>query len=223
MRFALSLAILALLVATVPAHATKTQVKAKPAPHLPKALQDVEAKYTKAATLQAQFTQVNDVASLKSKKTSSGVLMVKRPGKLRWETLKPDMNLLVSDGTHFWFYTPPFDEGEHGQLIERKSSQVQSRIANALLSGSFSIAKDMKITQESASRFLLVPKAGSAGTVKRAQIEIDPKEKLIRRVTLEHQGGNRSEITLDKIELGKDLGDEAFVFKAPPNTDKVSQ
>jgi outer membrane lipoprotein carrier protein len=190
---------------------------------LPPILVEMEEKYTKAATLQADFTQVNEVAALKSKKTSTGVLMVKRPNKLRWETLKPDMNLLISDGSHFWFYTPPFDEGEHGQLIERKSSQAQSRLANALLSGSFSVAKDMKIKQESPSHFLLTPKRGSAGSVIRAEIIIDPQEKLIHKVILEHQGGNRSEITLNKIELGKNLGDEPFIFKAPPNTDTVSQ
>jgi outer membrane lipoprotein carrier protein len=190
---------------------------------LPQVLQDLEVKYIRAVTLQADFTQINEIAALKTTKTSSGVLMVKRPDKLRWETLKPDMNLLVSDGRHFWFYTPPFDEGEHGQVIEKKSSEINSKLANALISGRFSAAGDMKIRQESPSKFLLVPKAGTAGTVSRAEIEIDPAEGLIRKVTLEHKGGNRSEITLSKIELGKKIGDDAFVFEAPPNTDKVDQ
>ena len=147
--------------------------------------------------------------------------MVKRPDKLRWETLHPDMSLLVSDGHTFWFYTPPFDEGEHGQVIEKKSNEINSKLANALLSGRFSVAHDMKFRQESPSKFLLTPKPGTAGTVKRAEIEIDPELKLIQKVTLEHQGGNRSEITLSKIELGKKMGDDAFIFTAPPNTDKV--
>jgi outer membrane lipoprotein carrier protein len=190
---------------------------------LPQVLQDVEAKYSKAATMQAEFTQVIDVVALKSKKVSSGVIMARRPDKLRWETLKPDMNLLVSDGKHFWYYTPPFDEGEHGQLIERKSSKAQSRLANALLSGSFSVARDMKISQENPSKFLLIPKRGSAGSVNRIEIEIDPNEKLIRKVVLDNQGGNHTEITLSKIELGKKLGDEAFVFVAPPGTDRVKE
>lgn len=191
--------------------------------HLPQILQDVESKYTQAATLQAEFNQVNEIAALKTKKQSSGVIMVKRPDKLRWETLKPDMNLLVSDGRRFWFYTPPFDEGEHGQVIEKRTNEINSKLANALLSGRFSVANEMKIKQESPSKFLLTPKPGTAGTVSRAEIEIDPDQKLIKKVTLEHKGGNRSEITLSKIELGKPIGDEAFVFTPPPNTDKVEQ
>ena len=219
--------ILAILIAATFAHlALAAQPKGK-APqvssNLPPILQEVEKKDAQAATLEAEFTQVNDVAALKTKKTSSGFIMVKRPNKLRWETRKPDMNLLVSDGRRFWFYTPPFDEGEHGQVIERRSSEVNSRLANALLSGSFSVAHDMKISQESSSKFLLIPKPGAAGTVIRAEIEVNPDQKLIQKVVLEHKGGNRSEITLSKIELGKTIGDEAFVFVPPANTDKVEQ
>jgi outer membrane lipoprotein carrier protein len=194
---------------------------AKSPSHLPAVLQELEKKYTQAGTLQAEFSQVNEVAALKTTKTSSGMIMIKRPDKLRWETLKPDMNLLVSDGRHFWFYTPPFDEGEHGQVIEKRSSEINSKLANALLSGRFSVANDMKIRQESPSTFLLVPKPGTAGTVKRARIQIDPTRGLIQKVILEHNGGNRSEITLSKIKLGGKIGDDAFVFEAPPNTDKV--
>lgn len=190
---------------------------------LPEILQEVEAKYAKAQTLQADFSQVSEIASLNTKKTTTGVIMVKRPDKIRWETLKPDMNLLVSDGTRFWYYTPPFDEGEHGQVVERKSGEVNSKLANALLSGRFSVAHDMRIRQESPAKFLLIPAPGTAGTVSRAEIEIDPDAKIIHKVSLDHRGGNHTEITLSKIELGKSIGDDAFVFKAPPGTDKVEQ
>ena len=200
-----------------------TAKTAKSASPLPPLLQEVEKKYTQAATLRASFTQINEVASLKTTKTTSGVIMVKRPDKLRWETQHPDTNLLVSDGQKFWFYTPPFDEGEHGQVIERRTNEINSKLANALLSGRFSVARDMKIRQDGPSHFVLTPKAGTSGTVKQAEIEINLEMKLIFKVVLAHQGGNRSEITLDNIEIGKAIGDELFVFVAPPNTDKVSQ
>lgn len=79
----------------------------------------------------------------------------------------------------------------------------------------------MKIKPESAAKFILTPKPGSAGTVVQAEIEINPEKLLIEKVTLEHKGGNRSEITLTQIELGKPLGDDAFNFVPPPDTDFV--
>jgi outer membrane lipoprotein carrier protein len=190
---------------------------------LPALLQEVETKYANAATLQAEFAQINESAALKTKKSTSGRIMVKRPDKLRWETLKPDMSVLVSDGKKFWFYTPPFDEDEHGQVIERKSAETNSKLANALLSGRFSAARDMRIKAQGKSRFVLTPKPGSAGTVSRATIDIEPEKKLIQKVILDHRGGNRSEITLSHIELGKPMDDDLFIFTAPPNTDKVTQ
>lgn len=115
--------------------------------NLPKALQEVEKRYAEAGTLFAEFKQLNETAATGQKKESQGILYAKRPGKVRWETRSPDANLLVSDGKKFWFYTPPFDEDERGQLIERKASEVQTKLANALLSGSFSIVHDMKIEE----------------------------------------------------------------------------
>jgi outer membrane lipoprotein carrier protein len=206
-----------LVLATLPSAHAKVQ-KAS----LPKILQDVEAKYYKAETLSAEFSQVNDDVVLSKKKKSSGKIFIKRPSKVRWETVKPDNSLLVSDGKFYWFYTPPFDEGERGQLIEKKSSEVQSKLAHALLAGSFSVARDMTIREKTPNTFLLIPRPGSAGTVIQATIEIDPEKKLIQKVILEHKGGNRSEITLSQIELGKDLKNDLFVFQAPPNTDKIT-
>lgn len=189
--------------------------------HLPELLRQVEERYSAGATLRAQFEQKELVASMNRVKQTRGTIEVKRPDKLRWETVGQDANLLVSDGKKFWFYTPPFDEGERGQIIEKKANQVNSRLAQQLISGSFSAARDMKIETIDASRFRLLPKKGSAGTVKAAEITIDPIQKEIRQVRLEHRGGNQSDITLSKIEIGASLGDDRFSFKVPPNTDRV--
>ncbi len=79
----------------------------------------------------------------------------------------------------------------------------------------------MRITTLSASRFEVKPNRGTAGSVNRAEIQVDPEKKVIQKVILEHKGGNRSEITLSNIELGKKMGSDLFEFKAPPNTDRT--
>ena len=189
---------------------------------LPPLLQEVEEKYAKSPTLQADFTQINQVAAMKTQKVSSGILMVKRPNKLRWETLKPDTSLLVSDGKKFWFYTPPFDEGDRGQVIVKNSAEISSRITNALLSGKFSMAKDMKMSQRGEKQFTLIPKKGRAGSVEKIILEIDPEQKLIQKISLFHKNGDQSEIQLTHIEFEKPLKEELFRFTAPPNTDQIS-
>ncbi len=200
----------------------KPPVKPSPVPAtLPPILVEIEKIYSQAETLAADFKQEIEVVSMKQKKLSSGRILIKRPDKVRWETLKPQINLLVSDGKTYWFYTPPFDEGEKGQLMTRKASQIQSRLAQALLSGRFSVAHDMKIRAEGANRFVLTPKAGSAGTVLKAEIQINTEKKWIEKVILHNQGGNLSVISLSRIELGTLLRDELFFFVAPPGTDRI--
>ena len=190
-------------------------------PPLPKLIQEVQEKYAKVSTISAEFTQSDYSAALDRDKKSSGNFLAKKPEKLRWETLQPDTTLLVSDGHKYWFYTPPFDKTEHGQVVERKSSEIQSRLAHALLQGRFSSIKGMKITEKNPITFELVPRKNSAGAVEKAEIQIDPKEKLIKRVKLFHTGGNRSEIILSKVELGSELSDDLFYFIPPPGTIQI--
>ncbi len=203
--------------------AKKPKAKTKPEKRLPAVLQEIEKKYAEAGTLSAEFSQINETVVTGQKKTSSGVILVKRPNQVRWETQKPNPSLLVSDGKTYWFYTPPFDEEEPGQLVVRSSSQVQSKLANALLSGSFSTAKDMKITEKTPSTFVLKPKPGTAGTVQKVEIGVDPDKKLIQKVILTHKGGNRAEISLSNIELGKPLDENQFHFEAPKNTEIIKE
>lgn len=186
-------------------------------------MEEIETKYAAAGSLQAQFNQINETAATGQKKTSSGVILIKWPDEFRWETQQPDPSLLISDGKTFWFYTPPFDSTEHGQVIIRKVAQVQSKLASALLSGRFSAMRGMQIKQLSPGEFELHPKKGSASTVRVARVTIDLAQKVIQKVVLEHEGGNRAEISLSHIELGKSLGEEPFHFVPPPNTDRVTE
>jgi outer membrane lipoprotein carrier protein len=190
---------------------------------IPQELLAVEKRYVAAKTLEANFTQLDEIKLTGSTKNASGVLMIRHPNQFRWETLKPDKNLLVTNGQKFWFYTPPFEAGERGQVIEKRTNEVQSELANHVLSGSFSKIKGVEIQKISSTRFKLLPSEGVAGTVKTAELEINPKSNTIERLVLEHQGGNRTEIKLTEIQLAKKLNDGYFRFVTPPGTDIIRE
>lgn len=189
---------------------------------IPSSLKEIEEKYSKAKTVTAKFEQETTSAALKTKKKSEGRIWVKRPGKFRWETLEPEPSISIGDGSRILHYTPPFDEGIPGQLLVSQASEVQSRLANVLLSGAFSLAGELKITARSPERYELTPRRkGAAGDVERAWVELDVQEKLIRKVTLEHFGGNRSEISLQDIRVGASVEDSLFRFDPPPGTEII--
>lgn len=189
---------------------------------LPSALQAVQLEYQKSAGVTAEFEQLTDIKATKSKKTAQGRIWIKRPDKIRWETLNPDPNILISDGKTFWFYTPPFEKGERGQVIIKKSAQVQTRFLNALLSGTFDFGKGQaEITEKSKSVFLLKPKAGTAGDVSLATLILASTGNKIEQVILDHTSGNRTEIRLKEIRLTGSLEEKLFRYTHDKNTDKI--
>jgi outer membrane lipoprotein carrier protein len=189
---------------------------------LPPLLEKVQTEYQKSAGLEARFEQFTDVKATKQKKKAEGKIWIKRPNKLRWETINPDPNILVSDGKTFWFYTPPFDKGERGQVLIKKTAQVQTQFLNALLSGSFEFGKSQTTVEaQSKNVFLLKPKAGSAGDVLTAEITINETTNKIERVFLTHLSGNTTEIKLQEVKLTSQLDDKMFHFVPDHNTDKI--
>ena len=191
---------------------------------LPALLEEVQAQYQKSGGIEAQFDQVTDIKATKQVKKAEGKIWTKRPNKLRWETINPDPNILVSDGKTFWFYTPPFEKGDRGQVIIKKTAQVQTQFLNALLSGTFSFSNgSATIETKSSNEFVLKPKAGTAGDVQTAEITIDPAKHTVSRIVLAHTSGNKTEIKLKEINLNAKLEEKLFHFTPDRNTDKISE
>ena len=55
-------------------------------------------------TLRADFAQIVVAKNGKKSQQSSGVMMISRPGKFRWQIEKPYGQLLVGDGEKVWIY-----------------------------------------------------------------------------------------------------------------------
>lgn len=190
---------------------------------VPLILKKVESHYKKAGTLTAKFTQVTTSLAMKQKKTSQGEILFSLPNKIRWETTHPDRSLLITNGRKIWHYTPPFDEGENGQLIEKRVTPIQSRLAQLFISAAFSQAKGLLFREEEAGYFVLSPKSGKMAGITRAKIHVNASEKLIDMVQFEHEGGNKTEISLSNIELGNKLESSIFKFVVPANTDVIKE
>jgi len=191
---------------------------------LPPLLEQVQKEYQKSAGIEAEFDQLTLIRSTKSTKKAQGKIWIKHPNKLRWETISPDQNILVSDGKYFWFYTPPFEKGDRGQVIIKKSAQIQTQFLNALLSGSFDFSKTKtQIEAKSPNVFLLKPQANTAGDVKTAEVTVNEATKKIEKVTLVHFSGNETTIQLKQIKLVPKLEDKLFQFVPDHNTEQIKE
>ena len=73
------------------------------APELASALQ---RKYDGIKDFSADFTHAYEGGVLRKKITERGRLLVKKPGKMRWDYTAPEPKQFVSDGTKMYSYIP---------------------------------------------------------------------------------------------------------------------
>ena len=89
-------------------------------------LRGVEARYNKAKTLQVLF-QEDYIPPGKARRTDRGILMLRKPGRMRWAYSQPEGKLVISDNKFLWVYTP--DDKHVQQLKLQESDDMRAPLA----------------------------------------------------------------------------------------------
>jgi outer membrane lipoprotein carrier protein len=123
-------------------------------------LSKVEDHYNRAKTLQVQFTeQYTPPGSIR--RTESGTLMLRKPGKMRGEYSQPQGKLFLSDGKSLWLYTP---DDRRAQKMSLKNTE-DLRAPLAFLLGKLHFTKEFRNlqarTEGSSTRITAEPKLDS--------------------------------------------------------------
>ncbi|MBL8242396.1 MAG: outer membrane lipoprotein chaperone LolA [Bryobacterales bacterium] len=90
---------------------------------LARVLKAVETRYNTVKTLEMDF-ELTYIAPNKASRTETGRLYLRKPGRMRWEYLKPDGKLYISDGTDYWYYSPLSNRAEKMKLKEATDLQA---------------------------------------------------------------------------------------------------
>src|SRR5215475_14466321 len=64
----------------------------------------VDQRYNHMQTLEAQFAESYSGAGMTRKE--SGTLLLKKPGRMRWDYVEPRPKMFLTDGSTAWFYVP---------------------------------------------------------------------------------------------------------------------
>jgi outer membrane lipoprotein carrier protein len=96
----------------------------------------LEAQYRGAKTLQATFLEryLENGAVVRSE---AGTAYFRRPGKMRWEYLRPEKDLFLVDGKTAWFYVP----ADHTVTRAPAKQSEDLRTPLALLAGRMKISR----------------------------------------------------------------------------------
>jgi len=102
-------------------------------------LRGVEMRYNRAKTLQVLF-QDDYTPSGKARLTERGILMLRKPGRMRWDYSQPPGKLVISDNKSLWVYTPDDKHVQQRKLEENDDMQAPL----AFLLGKLDFDKEFK-------------------------------------------------------------------------------
>jgi len=195
---------------------------AAPAADLRQLVQKVDQKYNRLHTLETQFTEIYQGGGMD--RTESGTLLLKKPGKMRWEYRSPREKLFLSDGRDAWFYLP-------GERQVRKSSMKKLddlRSPLGFLLGKTRLEKELQglsfapdVAPLNQGDYVLrgVPQ-GLADRVSQVLLEVSP-EGRIDRIILQQADGAVTEYRFSGQKEDVPVADAFFHFDPPAGTEVV--
>src|SRR4051794_39240662 len=86
----------------------------------------VQKRYDAAKDFRARFNQTLTNAAFGRKSSSTGEVLFKKPGRMRWNYEKPEAKVYLADGSTLWLYEP---EDKQAFKQDLKSSQLPAALA----------------------------------------------------------------------------------------------
>lgn len=174
----------------------------------------VDRNYNNLQTLQADFEESYRGAGMS--RTESGVLWLKRPGKMRWEYRTPREKLFISNGKEAFFYVPGEQQARKAKLekIDDLRSPLRYLLGKTKLEKEFD---DLHLVAGNPGASLVlegVPKV-MRDRVQRVRLELSPSYR-IDRILIEEIDGATTEFRFARQTENLAMADEKFRFKAPP-------
>ena len=192
---------------------------------VPQLAQDLQKKYASIHDFAADFVHVYTGGVLKKQLTERGRVLIKKPGKMRWEYKSPEEKLFVSDGTKMYSYLP-----KDKQVIVTSIPQGdQATTPMLFLTGKGDLTRDFTATEVETppdlpkrSRTLKLVPNSPQQDYDWLILAVDPRSlALVGLVTVDAQGG-KSTFSFTNLQENVGLSDKDFAFKIPRGVDVVT-
>ena len=191
------------------------------APLLAPLLSRVESHYNRAQTLKLSFSETY-AGGRRPQQTESGVLYLRKPGRMRWEYGSPAGKLFLSDGKDVFLYTPDEHRAEKSKL--KQSEDMRAPLA--FLLGKLDFAKEFRSFETHADSaapgdtwITAIPKSDGLAYTK-VEFLATPKGE-IRRVRVTGQDQSKLDFTFSDEQLNAPVSPAMFTFHVPPGVEVV--
>jgi outer membrane lipoprotein carrier protein len=184
-----------------------------PTPSADEVATQLQKKYDAIKDFSADFVHQHESSVLKRKREERGTLLVKKPGKMRWEYKGDDAKVFVSNGTRMIQWLPLENRAIEGPAPE------QDQVAIFFLAGRGNITRDFNVSftrdqPTDAWTLKLEPKQPQQ-EYDWLEVTADRKTLRLRGFTVGEKQGSRSTFTLSNFKENPGLADKAFEFSIP--------
>jgi outer membrane lipoprotein carrier protein len=174
-------------------------------------LRGVEQRYNRAKTLQVHFVESYAVQG-RARKSESGELTLRKPGKMRWDYTTPTGKLFVSDGKDVYLYTPEAHRVEKTKL--RASDDMRAPLA--FLLGKLDFAKDFRdfeVKPEGMNSLLTAKAKSDKFPYEQVQMLVTPDYQIVRMAI--NLQDSLLTFQLDGEKVNPPVNDALFKFQMP--------
>ncbi|MFM8341473.1 MAG: outer membrane lipoprotein chaperone LolA [Methylomonas sp.] len=168
-----------------------------------------------SSSLTADFKQISYNKAGQAAQSSTGKFYLSRPGKFRWNYLKPFSQEIVSNGGKVWFYDADLEQVTTKQLDDSLGSTPA-----LLLTGQVDIEEKFRLDDQGQTEGMnwvkLSPKNEESGF---KYILIGLEHGQLGGMELSDNFGQLTRIYFSNIQVNPNLNDSLFSFKPPKGVD----
>lgn len=183
-------------------------------------LEGIEKRYAGKA-FKASFFQESILKTMQITDTAEGYLIVRPPGRMRWEYTIPDPQSIVTDGETMWIHRP----SDKQVMVGRAPEFFGGGKGAGFLSDIGRLRKSFRIESQPAEneryyRLKLVP-FKSAPELTDIVISVNKNTFLIDQVVTHNAYGDETRIVLNDYQFGIQAEEGLFNFKIPEGVDVI--
>lgn len=189
-------------------------------PDLTRLLNGIEQRYNHAKSLEVQFHEAYSVNG-HARQDESGKLVLRKPGRMRWDYTAPAGKLFLSNGKDVYLYTPKTGVVERMPLKE--SDDMRAPLAFLLGKLDFSKEfRDFSWKAEGTNYFLAANAKSDQLPYEKIEMLVTP-DYQIRRLVVTASDASVLTFHFDGEKVNPPVNDSLFKFAMPPGAHLASE
>lgn len=173
-------------------------------------------------SMTANFVQVVKTPSAERTRTSSGVFMLARPNRFRFDYLKPYEQQIISDGVDLWLYDKDLE-----QVTQRSYSASIASTPAALLAGGAEATMKQKnfilsnLPETDGIQWVEAKPKQEDGLIESARIGFRNNVLAVLEITDNFR--QQSTLTFSDVQVNVNIPDVTFEFVVPKDVDLITE